>query len=365
MKGEAMRAVVLHARGDLRVEERARPHPGPGEVLLRVTAAGVCGSDAGELDHGPVLTPLTTPHPVTRHEGPLVLGHEIGGRVEILGPGVAGLRIGQLVACGAGVSCGRCDHCAAGRTNLCDRYWTLGLSTHGGLAEYVVAPASVCLPVDPDRVSEHAAGLVQPMSIAVHASRCGRPTSDDHVVVVGAGGIGAFLVAALAQHTGPRSLRLVEPNPARREVALGLGATSAHEDAGSLRAAAAPVDVVYEVSGTPAGLRTALGTVRRGGRVVLVGLQRPGTAPDDLLLDVSRTELELVGTNAHTFAADFTVAAELIARRGDWSLVAPRVHPLEAAATVVDALAHGGGTTIKELFDPRVGRPVEAGYGTA
>jgi len=121
-----MRAAVVHGAGDIRVEERPVPTPGPGEVLIEVAAAGVCGSDAGVYAEIPDSMPLARAHPVTHHRGPLVLGHEFAGGIVATGPGVPESRLGALCACGAGVSCGECRRCREGRTNLCQSYFTLG-----------------------------------------------------------------------------------------------------------------------------------------------------------------------------------------------------------------------------------------------
>src|SRR4051794_9130944 len=120
-----MRAAVYHGPGDVRIEARRDPPaPGGGELLLDVLRASICGTDAAEYDHGPVLA-----------EPPLVLGHELVGRVVAVGPGVGGIAAGDRVVTGAGVSCGTCARCTEGRTNLCERYFTLGLQADGGLAE--------------------------------------------------------------------------------------------------------------------------------------------------------------------------------------------------------------------------------------
>src|SRR6476660_3945561 len=134
-----MRAAVLHAPHDLRVEDRPDPPCAPDGVVIEVSYNGLWGTDATEYTKGPMMVPLTVPHPGSGHVGPTVLGHEFIGTVVATSAGTdewAGLR----VASGAGVSCGECTWCRRGRTNLCARYYTLGLSTHGGLAELVSVP---------------------------------------------------------------------------------------------------------------------------------------------------------------------------------------------------------------------------------
>ena len=129
-----MRAAVLHAVGDLRIDDIPVPEPGPGEVRIRVAVCGVCGSDATEFGRGLVLA-----------QPPVVLGHEFSGTVDALGEGVTELAIGAKVVSGAGIACGECKPCRDGRTNLCRTYSTIGFHHDGGLAGYVISPASIVL----------------------------------------------------------------------------------------------------------------------------------------------------------------------------------------------------------------------------
>ena len=131
-----MRAAVYHGRGDVRVQDVPVPAISEDEILLEVTAVGICGTDAHEYAHGPTMFPIDAPHPVTGHSGPMIPGHEFAGRVAALGAGVDGLGVGDRVATGAGISCGECFPCRRGRSNLCRRYATLGLQRNGGLARF-------------------------------------------------------------------------------------------------------------------------------------------------------------------------------------------------------------------------------------
>src|SRR5690606_30709477 len=155
---------------------------------------GGCGSDATEYSRGPVLTVM----PVTR-------GHEFAGTVEALGEWVANVTVGARVVCGAGVSCGECKPCREGRTNLCRNYTTLALQHHGGLAGYVVSPADILLDVSDSALTMDTLGLAQPMSIAVHAVRRSGLRAGQDAVIIGVGGIGAFITFA-AVSVGARVL---------------------------------------------------------------------------------------------------------------------------------------------------------------
>lgn len=351
-----MRAAVYYGQGDIRVEQVPDPRCGQGQLLLEVKAVGICGTDAHEFASGPHMFPIQQAHAVSGHVGPMIPGHEFTGVVREVGEGVAGFSVGDLVVSGAGISCGECVQCRRMRTNLCERYSTLGLQQNGGLAEYVVAPAAICLPVAPYGLTSDTAALAQPMSIAVHAMRRGRLTPDDHAVIVGAGGIGAFLTYATASIT--EHFAVVDLDEERLKVADALGAPHVLQT-GDAEVAAQAVDgwgikptVVYEVSGTAPGLRTALRLLPRGGRLVLVGLQ--GAAVEWDVRTLSLIEHEVIGTNAHVFATDMPTALELLASREEpWSDIAPVALSLdELVEEGLRPLVERSSSRIKTLIDP-------------
>ncbi len=326
-----MRAAVYHGAGDIRIEDVPVPEPGAGEFLIEVTAVGICGTDAHEYHSGPHQFP----------SGSFIPGHEFAGRVVAVGDEVDGFEIGDLVATGAGISCGVCRWCEKGRTNLCATYSTLGLQRPGGLAEYAVVPAGISLEVGSFGLDPVYAALTQPMSIAVHVMRRGRVEPGETALVIGAGGIGSFLTYALSQMGV--ATQVVDINDERLAVARNLGAVDAVEYP----------DVVFEVTGNPAGLQQAVEAAGRGARIVLVGLQ--GSPSEVDLRQVSIQENELIGTNAHVFASDFADAALLLASRAEgWSDVAPMVIPLDDLVELgLVPMIEGRPVAIKTLIDPQ------------
>jgi (R,R)-butanediol dehydrogenase/meso-butanediol dehydrogenase/diacetyl reductase len=351
-----MRAAVYHGPRDVRIEEVARPSPADDELLVRVHANGICGTDASEYVAGPQMYPLHARHPLTHHEGPIVPGHEFAGYVAASGAAVRGFSDGELVVTGAALWCGACRPCRAGRTSICEQYATVGLHRDGGLAEYVRVPAHVAFRAKPLGLRPDVAALTQPMAIAVHALRRGAPRPADDVVVIGAGGIGAFLTYALA--CGGANVVAVDRLADRLAIAQTLGATATLDAAepAALRAQLAAHDVVanlvFEVTGTEEGLRAAIASVEPGGRVVTVGIAKHALAFD--ARRVTTKELELVGTNALIGGEDVPEAARLLSLDQPlWSHVAPVAIPLERlVADGLEPMIEGRATRIKTLVDP-------------
>lgn len=357
-----MRAAVYHGARDIRIAEVPRPHAAAGEVLVRVHANGICGTDASEFS-GARMYPLHARHALTGHLGPLIPGHEFAGRIAEIGAGVEGFAEGEPVVTGAALWCGACAPCRAGRTSICAEYATVGLHRDGGLAEFVRVPAPIVFRAAPFGLSDDLAVLTQPMAIAVHALRRGRPNAGENVLVIGVGGIGAFLTFALAQH-GARVVA-ADLSAERLAIARRLGAAEALQagDAAALTAALAEAGfapaLVFEVTGTDAGMAAAIAAVEAGGRLVSVGIAKHPIAID--ARRVTTKELELVGTNALIGREDVPEAARLLARDpAAWQDVAPLAIPLErVVADGIVPMLEGRAAQIKLLVDPwtRTARP--------
>lgn len=310
-----MIAAVYHGPGDVRVEDMPEPRePAGADVVLEVTRAAICGTDASEYAHAPKFFPIAARHPFSGHLGPTIMGHEFTGHVISLGPLAQGLRVGDRVVCGAGVWCGECEWCLRGRTNLCARYYTLGLHGHGGLAPYVSTPASLCRLV-PDTCSDDAAAMAQPLAVALHALRRSGAAPGQSVAVIGAGGIGSFLVGAAAA-SGTRELIAIDIDDARLENARALGAShtvnAAREDAAeAIRTITGEgADIVLEASGSPRGPAVAIAAAKRGGTVLIVGLQAEPVALD--LFSATLREIDLKTTLAHVCAEDLASAVQML-----------------------------------------------------
>lgn len=348
-----MRAGVLYGAHDLRVENVPDPGCGAGDVLIEVAYNGLCGTDASEFTKGVGMVPLNARHPGSGHQGPTVLGHEFIGTVVDAGADAAAWK-GKRVACGAGVSCGACKWCRAGRTNLCERYYTLGLSTHGGLAQYVAAPTQTCRVIT-DGCADVDAALAQPLAVGLHAAARSGVQPDDTVVLLGVGAIGSFICAALAGHRGP--IIAMDVDDGRLNIARQLGATSTLKIATDISPAdirdLVPngADVVFETAGVNGSAARALSLAQRGGTVMLVGLNR---TPQPLeLADVVLREVDVKTTVAHVCDHDLPQALDLLAARPLSGLLLDQIVPLNnVVAGGFERLVNGQATG-KILVDPR------------
>lgn len=353
-----MRAAVYRGRREITFDDVPVPEARPGDLLIRVGSAGVCGTDTGEWAHGPHQHPTEQPHPASGHFGPIIPGHEFAGTVVAVGEGVDESWIGQRVASCGSVACGECGPCRRGESNLCPTYVGVGLHRDGALAGYVSTPAVSSVSIEGTGLTIDEGALCQPMAIAVHCARRGGEVDGQTVVVLGVGGIGVFLTYALAE--AGANVIAVDLNAERLELAREYGAARVVQVAGDAtdleRIQDAVGDdelrVIYEVTGVSAGLRTVLELAPKGCRIVLVGMQKQPAEVD--LRRVTLMEQSLIGTNALAFETDFPRAVELVARRaGGWASIAPEVLPLDQLVEgALLPMSEGRPPAIKTLIDP-------------
>lgn len=270
-----MRALVMNEYKHLELQEDfPDPIPGPDEVLVRVEAVGICGSDIHGFDGS-----------TGRRIPPLVMGHEAAGIIIGLGSDVHHLQIGQRVALDSTVFCGRCEMCLPGRINLCENRQVLGVSCgdyrrHGAFAQRVAVPARIAYPV-PESVTMEQAALAEAVSVAIHAVRRSNPQPNEACLVVGTGMIGLLVVQAL-RASGVRSIAAIDLDANRLGLAKQFGATATFlADSATLAAGVLAwsdqrgPQHVYEVVGAQATVEQAIQLVRKGGHVVLVGNVSP------------------------------------------------------------------------------------------
>ena len=290
------RSAVLHAAHELVVEDRAVPALGADDVLVKIAAVGICGSDVHYYEHGRIGSYVV--------DEPMVIGHEAAGTVVDVGADVDRARVGDRVALEPGVPCRNCGQCLTGRYNLCPHVQFFATPpVDGAIAEYVSLASSFAHPV-PHGLSLDRAAMAEPVSVGIWACRRAGVTSGDRVLVTGAGPIG-LLAAQVARAFGARSVTVTDMSAFRLDVArrLGMQAQLATEPLTQ------EYDVVLECSGAPAAFRSGLAATARAGRVVLVGM-----GADQMSFDVpflQGREITLTGT--FRYANTYPQAIDLIA----------------------------------------------------
>lgn len=299
-----MKALVYADWDQLEVREVSKPIARPGEVVVRVAAAGICGS---ELEGFATRSPRRTP--------PLVMGHEFCGEVAEVGEGVAGYRPGDRAVVNSVISCGRCDECRDGQSHLCPEREVFGMRRPGGFAEFCAVPVSTLLPL-PEKVSPLEGALVEPLANAVHALSLARQRFPETVVVIGAGTIG-LLTLQVAKAVGALRLVAVDINDARLAVAHQLGAEPVFNPRRNDVVAAVReftrgrgADLVVDAVGASETRRVAVATARPGGETVWLGLHDDPTQLSGF--DVVLGERKITGSYAVT-PGDLRVAIGLFA----------------------------------------------------
>ncbi len=305
-----MQAVVIHAAGDLRVEERPDPALGPRDVLVRVRAGGICGSDLHYFQHGGFGA--------VRLREPMVLGHEIAGEVTEVGPEATLVRPGDHVAVNPSLPCGHCRFCLAGQPNHCldMRFYGSAMRTphvQGGFRERLACHESQAV-VLPPGLAFTSAAFAEPLAVCLHAARQAGSLQGARVLVSGTGPIGALLVL-VARHAGAREVVATDLLDAPLALARQIGAdhtVNLRDDPAGLnpyKADKGVFDVVLEASGSPAAVAGGLQVARPGATVVQVGLGG-GEATIPLNTVVAK-EIALRGT--FRFHEEFAWAAGFIA----------------------------------------------------
>jgi L-iditol 2-dehydrogenase len=303
-----MKALLLSKYRQLEVAETANPKIGEDEVLIRVEACGICGSDVHGYDGSS-----------GRRIPPIVMGHEAAGTIVEVGSGVRGLHQGDRVTLDSTVYCGQCANCLRGQMNLCDQRQVLGVSCGeyrraGAFAEYVAAPARIVHKL-PDSISFPEASMLEAVAVAMHAVSLAETPPDSAALVIGAGTIGLLILQAL-RATGCSSVFITDVDSTRLKLAKELGATETIlADADTLArisslTGGAGVDVALEAVGRTETIKTAIQCVRKGRTVVLVGNISPEVAIP-LQVVVSR-QIRLQGSCASS--GEYPRAIELMAK---------------------------------------------------
>ncbi len=305
-----MQAIVIHEAGDLRIETRETPEPGPGEVLVQLAVGGICGSDLHYYNHGGF-------GPVRLKE-PMILGHEVSGHVVGSGSGVEGFTDGDLVAVSPSRPCGTCSYCGEGLRNQCLNMRFYGSAMpfphiQGAFRQMLVADAGQC--VKADGISAAEAAMAEPLSVGLHATRRAGEMLGKRVLVTGCGPIGSLLILA-ARRAGAAEIVATDlaPNALAHAARAGADRTiNVAEQPDSLAAYSENkgyFDVLFECSGAPQALASGIAVVRPRGVIMQLGLGGDMQVP---MMQLTAKELDLRGS--FRFHEEFAVAVEMM-RKG-------------------------------------------------
>ena len=321
------RACVLYAQEDVRVETREVGEVGPQQVLIRIGAGGICGSDIHYYWDGGIGTIRVTE--------PIVMGHEVAGTVEAVGELVRRVRPGDRVAVSPSRPCGKCKFCLAGEQQHCLEMQFFGSAmrkphTHGGFRDRLVAEEYQCEPIGND-VSLGEAACAEPLAVGVHAVNQAGSLLGKRVLLTGAGPIGALLIGAV-RVAGAQEIVAMDISEAPLKAALAMGAhqviNAANEPDRLMADYSADkgyFDVVFECTGVGSVLKQAFPVIRPRGTIVQVGVTGSADIPINALVG---KEIRLVGT--HRFHAEYGVAARLIReKRIDVKPVVTTTLPME------------------------------------
>lgn len=295
-----MLSVYLQQPKDISIRDIPPPVAGAGQALIKIRAAGICGSDIGAFRG---TNPLVS--------YPRVIGHELAGEVVSIPPNTKGIAVGSHVVLDPYLHCGHCYPCTLGRTNCCEDLQVLGVHVDGGMAEYVVHPADMLVKV-PDDMPWELVPLAEPLTIALHGIHRGGLQAGEHIAIFGAGPIG-LLAAMCAKVYGAVPI-VIDPVQERLDIAQSLGVAHVLPPDESLPQAVAQLtnrrmaEVVMEASGSHGGILASLDIAAYAGRVVLTGWPA-GETPLPTAL-ITRKELDVRG--ARTSAGEFEEAIELI-----------------------------------------------------
>jgi len=345
-----MTAFVLHGAKDIRKELVARPEPGPGEVLVAVRAAGICGSDLHYYAHGKCGNFIPT--------RPFIPGHEFAGEIVARGEGVTGPAIGTRVAVDPSRPCGKCRQCRQGRYNLCPEMVYFGSASvdppsAGCFAEYVTAPARNCWPL-PDGFDYAWGALLEPMSVAMHAVMRSGGVGGKSVLITGGGTIGQMILLVTVAF-GASKVVVSDIKPFARNFAEQHGAAATLDPASPTMAGEAAqharggFEVVFEAAGVDAALDQAIRLTAPGATVVQVGTLPDGTAvPVNALLT---RELQYFGS--WRFANVFDRVIDMVVSgRIDPRPLITGIHPFEKLAEAIVEAGSGSEVLKMQIANP-------------
>ena len=337
-----MRAVIIDAPGIIRVDNVPDPTPRPDEVLVRVGACGICGTDLHIIDGD---------SPLARY--PIIPGHEFAGEVVAVGSDVAqrygkeNITVGSRVAVEPNLYCGYCDSCRTGHENLCLNYAALGVTTDGAIAQYVTVPIAKAYAL-PDNMSFREGALIEPVSCAVHGMHILNPRSGDTFLIVGAGTMGLLLLQ-LAVRGGASRVAMVDVNAQRLALAEQLGPTRTYSDIKqALKDEPLGFNCVIDATGVAPVIENAFMAVKRGGKLLIFGVASNEARISLSPFRIYNDEITIIGSMAVLFS--FQAALDLISSGViNTEAMLTKALPLQDFLEALDMVRYGKGVKTQIL----------------
>ena len=339
-----MKAAVWYGGKEIRIEEVPKPDPGPNEVLVRVKATGICGSDLHAYEG---ISKRRVP--------PLIMGHEIAGEIAEIGGHVKGSQIGDRVVVQPVLSCGECEQCRSGNENICRNIRFLGLHVPGGFAEYVKAPAKNCYTM-PSRLRFEEACLTEPLSVAVHVVNNVPVGVNGTILIVGAGVVGSMVTQVARARTSGKVI-VTDVLGSRLDLAKKLGADitinpqkkNVPEEIHRITEGRG-VDVSIEVVGIESTIQDALASVKKGGTTIAIGLLEKSIRID--VMSLVSSESKLLGSYLYN-DCDFRSSINLITEgKVNLQPYLTRILALDDALKGFEEMATNKGKTLKVILRP-------------
>jgi len=337
-----MRAVIIDAPGIIRVDNVPDPTPRPDEVLVRVGACGICGTDLHIIDGD---------SPLARY--PIIPGHEFAGEVVAVGSDVAqrygkeNITVGSRIAVEPNLYCGYCDSCRTGHENLCLNYAALGVTTNGAVAQYVTVPVAKAYAL-PDNMSFREGALIEPVSCAVHGMHILNPRSGDTFLIVGAGTMGVLLLQ-LAVRGGASRVAMVDVNAQRLALAEQLGPTRTYSDIKqALKDEPLGFNCVIDATGVAPVIENAFMAVKRGGKLLIFGVASNEARISLSPFRIYNDEITIIGSMAVLFS--FQAALDLISSGViNTEAMLTKALPLQDFLEALDMVRYGKGVKTQIL----------------
>jgi len=337
-----MRAVIIDAPGIIRVDNVPDPTPRPDEVLVRVGACGICGTDLHIIDGD---------SPLARY--PIIPGHEFAGEVVAVGSDVAqrygkeNITVGSRIAVEPNLYCGYCDSCRTGHENLCLNYAALGVTTNGAVAQYVTVPVAKAYAL-PDNMSFREGALIEPVSCAVHGMHILNPRSGDTFLIVGAGTMGLLLLQ-LAVRGGASRVAMVDVNAQRLALAEQLGPTRTYSDIKqALKDEPLGFNCVIDATGVAPVIENAFMAVKRGGKLLIFGVASNEARISLSPFRIYNDEITIIGSMAVLFS--FQAALDLISSGViNTEAMLTKALPLQDFLEALDMVRYGKGVKTQIL----------------